>query len=516
MDVRPSEPTKKQNLVVQLQSSIGSVESGASPMLPIELRDEEVFQEHISSSDSEDEPEVLSSKQTQIRSDTHLFGPFSTRDVDSHYAFEDITDVAQSRKFHRLQEAKREAVAYSKSNNDEYPEKSQAGSQLTDVEHHIEDSILKNSNTKLTVDFDGVEGESFDIGVHNSTYFGLNFATPASRVFAPAKYRTRVGLPVESAMKSVIESSQIDSTNKTDHSRLATHNEETDKNNEKESTNNASVIRRSPSPSDAALVKKATVVDNKSACHVGENCQKHVCAGKSSEYQTPYRNTPTEEDAHFGYADYPKTRQRDFADSFDSSSWSFHPWRPTDRCQINDSVAEPTTSSSMDFTSGQNSRMKNCTSSAINRVTNISICGVDRHEPKENGSHSRLKRKADQISVDEVKPETNYDSRLFSSESSQDDLTDAQPRGTAIVEETVGLEDFSTILQETTVTVHSSATVLSEPPRKKVKKSNPTAIGIGKFVSGLCCGVVGVCAAFIATIPLSVREEAMQELFSSA
>lgn len=58
----------------------------------------------------------------------------------------------------------------------------------------------------------------------------------------------------------------------------------------------------------------------------------------------------------------------------------------------------------------------------------------------------------------------------------------------------------------------SAVSGLTGPVRKKQKTSDSSAIGIGKFVSGVLVGVVGAFAAFVATIPMSVRNEALQEV----
>lgn len=50
------------------------------------------------------------------------------------------------------------------------------------------------------------------------------------------------------------------------------------------------------------------------------------------------------------------------------------------------------------------------------------------------------------------------------------------------------------------------------PARKKQKISESSAIGIGKFVSGVLVGIAGAFAAFVATIPMSVQNEALQEV----
>lgn len=51
-----------------------------------------------------------------------------------------------------------------------------------------------------------------------------------------------------------------------------------------------------------------------------------------------------------------------------------------------------------------------------------------------------------------------------------------------------------------------------EPARKKVKTTTSTAATIGGLISGVCLGFAGAMAAFIAAIPADVREEAMREV----
>ena len=55
-----------------------------------------------------------------------------------------------------------------------------------------------------------------------------------------------------------------------------------------------------------------------------------------------------------------------------------------------------------------------------------------------------------------------------------------------------------------------------EPARKKARTSTSSSKGVGKFISGVCVGLVGAFAAFVATIPASVREEALRELSNAA
>lgn len=57
-----------------------------------------------------------------------------------------------------------------------------------------------------------------------------------------------------------------------------------------------------------------------------------------------------------------------------------------------------------------------------------------------------------------------------------------------------------------------AVSVLIGPARKKQKNSDSSVIGIGKFVSGVLVGVAGAFAAFVATIPMSVQNEALKEI----
>ena len=55
------------------------------------------------------------------------------------------------------------------------------------------------------------------------------------------------------------------------------------------------------------------------------------------------------------------------------------------------------------------------------------------------------------------------------------------------------------------------------PARKKAKTSSSSSSrGIGKFVLGVGCGLLGAAAAFVATIPASVYEEALREFNNAA
>lgn len=57
----------------------------------------------------------------------------------------------------------------------------------------------------------------------------------------------------------------------------------------------------------------------------------------------------------------------------------------------------------------------------------------------------------------------------------------------------------------------TASAAVEEPARKKIKTSTAKASNIGGLLSGLCLGVAGALAAFLAAIPADVRDEALRE-----
>lgn len=97
-------------------------------------------------------------------------------------------------------------------------------------------------------------------------------------------------------------------------------------------------------------------------------------------------------------------------------------------------------------------------------------------------------------------------------------LPDAQARDVLDPVETASLTQDST-LDSTVSSIPISSVgeaVEAEGPARKKAKTTSSARGIGTFVSGVCVGLAGVLAAFVATIPASVREEALRELGNAA
>ena len=132
-----------------------------------------------------------------------------------------------------------------------------------------------------------------------------------------------------------------------------------------------------------------------------------------------------------------------------------------------------------------------------------------------------LKRKAEEISVDSaIQQPVSTDSGTFCSDDMKSldvTLPDAQARDAPGVE--VSLFQESTLYSVPDVDLSSEVTRIKDvdgPMRKRMRTTTSSVGGLAKFASGICVGVAGALAAFLATIPLSVREEALRELQSAA
>ncbi|KAL9588344.1 MAG: hypothetical protein Q9203_002852 [Teloschistes exilis] len=107
----------------------------------------------------------------------------------------------------------------------------------------------------------------------------------------------------------------------------------------------------------------------------------------------------------------------------------------------------------------------------------------------------RLKRKADQLSSDEV---------------------EVAPQGLAVARDQkdnktmVDAGSTQTAVQDPTQIIVKPASQ-EGPARKKVKLSGSKAGTVGKIVSGVCLGLVGALSAFVYSTPAEVWEEALRE-----
>ena len=95
-------------------------------------------------------------------------------------------------------------------------------------------------------------------------------------------------------------------------------------------------------------------------------------------------------------------------------------------------------------------------------------------------------------------------------------LPDAQPRESIFQPSTASTSQDEPVLGSVPVITTVQGHDAREPARKKVKTSSSSSGGIGKFVMGVGFGLLGAAAAFVATIPTSVYEEALREFSNAA
>ena len=100
------------------------------------------------------------------------------------------------------------------------------------------------------------------------------------------------------------------------------------------------------------------------------------------------------------------------------------------------------------------------------------------------------------------------------SQNNESPLPDAQPRDNILPVEVAPLSQDSILesnVQSTSATIATKPETPKGPPRKKAKTSSSSS-GVVGFVSGVCLGLAAAVAGFVATIPSSVHEEALREL----
>lgn len=98
-------------------------------------------------------------------------------------------------------------------------------------------------------------------------------------------------------------------------------------------------------------------------------------------------------------------------------------------------------------------------------------------------------------------------------------LPDAQPREDILQTPTASMSQDSVgkpALGSVAVTTPDQGHDAEGPARKKARTSSSPSGGIGKFVMGVGFGLLGAAAAFVATIPSSVYDEALREYSNAA
>ena len=297
---------------------------------------------------------------------------------------------------------------------------------------------------------------------------------------------------------------------------------------------------RAPSPSDAALARKAP-------SYLAERYHPSVSDPPLDDFAypgafsniSPWRHTtsyPTQDDSlrsASAYAqdtvDYPYARRGGFNDTqpdepyhyqqgpFSRSYGSFHwvaiprvaeclspsppPQAPQKSCLVRLKVdAKTVNEEGHDL----------CLNLDETKSRKVDISNlVNPHAESARG----LKRKSDQMSSEEPLISTPLATSEPSSAQTvgEDDLgPHAQVRDTVMA----GNEPDSQGLASDTSSFPASnvANAVEEgPARKKTKRSKPKAGSLGKFISGICLGLAGAFAAFIAATPADVWDEALRE-----
>ncbi len=302
-------------------------------------------------------------------------------------------------------------------------------------------------------------------------------------------------------------------------------------------------IQRPPSPSDAALAKNGcagwlsgreeqshssynfsdfTYASRETACH------KSGVPWPSSAFQSNNAREGSyldnNENQYPRYDDGPFAHKNTLPTPTTPGLSSVYPLSPIIR-----KIASPTPQPSRDCTDNEIPIAESSSPPTASKIATVEASGEFEHRPRLNisdivnpltDSSRNSKRKADEISSHLDEAHAN-EQALRSYERSRTELM-LQREGPSDLDTENDNEDdaaFVTIgklgdamplfpeLPKDTITVD-----VVGPALKKQKTSSSSAAGIGKFVSGVLVGVAGAFAAFVATIPMSVQDEALQEL----
>lgn len=168
----------------------------------------------------------------------------------------------------------------------------------------------------------------------------------------------------------------------------------------------------------------------------------------------------------------------------------------------------------------------------INEKASINLSEEAEYRRKSNEGHSSrlnimdivnpltdtsrsLKRKAEEISTNDVEKNDNDEPGTEALEEgglTSDGEIEQNNQEDKILISNCELPSQDPAALPPQISEGSAVSGLTGPARKKQKTSDSSAIGIGKFVSGVLVGVAGAFAAFVATIPMSVQNEALQEI----
>ena len=329
--------------------------------------------------------------------------------------------------------------------------------------------------------------------------------------------------------------------------------------------------QRTPSPSDAALAKKApgnqtrkdafglhdmnavngfdqykfpfdTIsepFDQPSGYNYGPDPPYSAYSPTTQEWMRKSAPVPTTDRSHFGFIPLAEhshgTWEPSYTDVLNQTQHPFQSFRyerhypelPKLNTQERESAKphriNPPAQAEQESSQKQSSRLN------ISNLINDGHTSQQEQEQEQEQAQS-LKRKLEEISSDEEentyrKSEASFLSKLHEYTThaepiatiQESQLHDAQVPDAPI--NPPSTLDSQIESSEPLISSNITSTIVErvqseEPPRKKIKtvSSSSRVGGIAKFVSGVAVGVVGVIATIIATAPASVHEEALREV----
>ena len=299
-------------------------------------------------------------------------------------------------------------------------------------------------------------------------------------------------------------------------------------------------VQRAPSPSDAALARKAK--DPKPILYQGHNSSTDfefdpaAFEDSSSGNGPPKRSAIAVTPGNYAYPELksPELRskpydQGPFSTRYMSTSLQSQPPRviygnapaPLYHSQATADI----TLHGVNYDSTCSSEPRKASDAPYSKLNISSIVNA----PSENSS-KRSKRKAEDMcsgaeeessSLPAVEsllqaprqppPPSPYSG---STQNNETPLPDAQPRDNLLPVDVAPLSQNSMLesnVQSTSATTTTQPETIEGPRRKKAKTSSSSS-GVVGFISGVCLGLAAAVAGFVATIPSSVHEEALHEL----
>lgn len=295
----------------------------------------------------------------------------------------------------------------------------------------------------------------------------------------------------------------------------------------------APVRPRLPSPSDAALAKKSSsALTSDEVTHEQIATERPAGLASNDALPGPNLSSRSYDVGPFSYAKkapHPLTLERGLDGYYGNyATENYDPFRPHQYPQFQSYTSVHALIPKDHWEQPHNSDI-GCQDPAGDRhaepnPTRVNIADLVNQStsaPQEHNSQGQKRKAAEMEDTTETNDEHTMAGALPAPESK--DLTllpDAQPRDQStlplqsVTQESAALQDTHPAESSIQQTIPAFIDIDNNgPARKKVKtRSSKATTGMGKFLSGIAVGVAGVVAAFIATIPASVREEALREI----